>query len=120
TNPRLLLLDEPLAALDATAKLQVRAELRRHLATFGGTRLLVTHDPIDALVLADRLVIIERGRMTQQGAPAEVASRPASPYVADLVGINLLHGTVAEGAVVQAASGGTLVVAGALPPVGTA
>ena len=59
--------------------LSVRTELRRHLATFAGARLLVTHDPVDAIVLADRLVIIEAGRVTQTGAPAAVTARPGDP-----------------------------------------
>ena len=110
TDPRLLLLDEPLAALDASTRVHVRAELRRHLATFEGVRILVTHDPIDALVLADRLVVIEAGRITQSGVPAEITSRPATRYVADLVGINLLHGRL-EGGVVHLEGGGSLTVA---------
>jgi molybdate transport system ATP-binding protein len=97
TDPRLLLLDEPLAALDARARIHVRAEMRRHLATFPGARLLVTHDPLDALVLADRLVVIDAGRVTQTGTPAEVARRPRTRYVADLVGINLVYATAAAG-----------------------
>jgi len=60
-EPRLLLLDEPLAALDAATRAEVRRDLRRHLASFGGTRLLVTHDPLEALALADRLVVLEGG-----------------------------------------------------------
>ncbi len=115
TEPRLLLLDEPLAALDAATRLQVRTELRRHLATFDGARLLVTHDPVDALVLADRLVIVEAGHVTQAGTPAEVAARPASRYVAQLVGINLLHGAASGARTVQLTSGMELTVADALP-----
>jgi molybdate transport system ATP-binding protein len=115
TDPRLLLLDEPLAALDATTRLTVRTELRRHLATFGGARLLVTHDPVDAIVLADRLVIIEAGRITQTGTPAEVTARPATRYVAQLVGINLLHGTAAGDRTVRLDTGATLTVADPLP-----
>ena len=115
TDPRLLLLDEPLAALDAGTRLRVRTELRRHLSTFDGTRLLVTHDPVDALVLADRLVILEDGRITQSGAPAEVAARPASRYVAQLVGVNLLHGTAAGERTVRLDTGGELTVADPLP-----
>ena len=65
-EPRLLLLDEPLAALDAKTHLLVRAEVRRHLGDFPGATLLVTHDPIDAAVLADRLVVIEHGEVVQQ------------------------------------------------------
>jgi molybdate transport system ATP-binding protein len=115
TDPRLLLLDEPLAALDASTRLQVRTELRRHLATFAGARLLVTHDPVDALVLADRLVIVEAGRVTQTGTPADVTARPASRYVAQLVGINLLHGTATDDHTIRLATGATLTVADPLP-----
>jgi molybdate transport system ATP-binding protein len=115
TEPRVLLLDEPLAALDARSRVHVRAELRRHLATFAGARLLVTHDPVDALVLADRLVVIEDGRVTQRGTTAEVARRPRSRYVAELVGLNLLHGTAAGEHTVRLASGAELTVADPLP-----
>ena len=66
----LLLLDEPLSALDARTRLDVQAELRRHLSDFAGPCLLVTHDPLEALVLADRLVVIEDGRIVQDGTPA--------------------------------------------------
>ncbi|HZM38934.1 MAG TPA: ABC transporter ATP-binding protein [Acidimicrobiales bacterium] len=114
-EPRVLLLDEPLAALDAGAKLHIRAELRRHLAGFHGARLLVTHDPVDALVLADRMVVLEGGRVTQQGTPAEVARRPGSPYVAELVGVNLLSGTAAGERTVRLAGGAELVVADPVP-----
>jgi molybdate transport system ATP-binding protein len=114
-EPRVLLLDEPLAALDARAKLHIRAELRRHLASFHGARLLVTHDPVDALVLADRMVVLEDGRVTQQGTTAEVARRPRSPYVAELVGVNLLSGTATGERTVRLAGGAELVVADPVP-----
>ncbi len=91
-EPRLLLLDEPLSALDAATRTQVRSELRRQLAAAPGVRLLVTHDPVDALALADRLVVLEHGRVTQAGSAAEVTARPRSRYVADLVGLNLWRG----------------------------
>ncbi|MEA2588489.1 MAG: molybdate transport system ATP-binding protein [Actinomycetota bacterium] len=110
TAPRLLLLDEPTAALDAGAKVELRREIRRHLATFQGTRLLVTHDPLEAATLADRLVVLEAGRVVQSGTPVEVSERPRSQYVAELVGINLLRGR-ADGYRVVLASGGSLVVA---------
>ncbi len=97
TEPELLLLDEPLAALDARTRLLVRGELRRHLADFPGAALVVTHDPIDASVLADRLVVIEDGRLVQQGHPMEVARRPQTDYVARLVGLNLLAGSGTAG-----------------------
>ena len=78
-NPALLLLDEPLAALDATTRNDVRRDLRRHLATFPGVRLLITHDPIDAAVLADRVVVLDHGRVAQTGTPAEITARPRTP-----------------------------------------
>jgi molybdate transport system ATP-binding protein len=115
TEPRLLLLDEPLAALDASTRLAVRAELRRHLASFPGGRLLVTHDPVDALVLADRLVILEHGRISQAGSPAAVTARPASRYVAELMGLNLLLGAAVAERTVRLRSGALLEVADALP-----
>ena len=92
-SPQVLLLDEPLAALDAQTRLDVRGELRRHLAHFGGVCLLVTHDPLEALILADQLLVLEDGRVTQTGTPSDVASRPATTYVASLVGLNLYRGT---------------------------
>jgi molybdate transport system ATP-binding protein len=92
TEPALLLLDEPLAALDARTRLQVRAELRRHLTEFAGATVVVTHDPVDAAVLGDRLVVIEDGRVVQSGRPADVARQPRTDYVARLVGLNLLAG----------------------------
>jgi len=110
TEPRLLLLDEPLAALDAGARVEVRRELRRHLTSFEGTRLLVTHDPLEAMTMADRLVVLESGRVTQIGSPAEVSARPRSGYVAELVGLNLFRGRAA-GARIELEGGGTLVAA---------
>ncbi|HEY6875124.1 MAG TPA: ABC transporter ATP-binding protein [Candidatus Dormibacteraeota bacterium] len=98
-DPRLLLLDEPMAALDASARAEVRRDLKRHLSTFEGIRLLVTHDPLEAVALADRLLVIEKGRLVQEGTPAEVAARPRSAYVADLVGMNLLRGAADHGSV---------------------
>jgi molybdate transport system ATP-binding protein len=92
TAPRLLLLDEPLAALDAGARLDVRAELRRHLAAFEAVAVLVTHDPLDAMVLADRLVVVEQGAVVQAGSPAEIARHPRTDYIARLVGLNLYRG----------------------------
>lgn len=98
-RPRLLLLDEPMAALDASTRIDVRARLRHLLEEFDGATVLVTHDPLDAMVLADRVAVIEEGRVVQQGEPAEVARRPRTAYVARLVGLNLFRGT-AEGTTV--------------------
>ncbi|MFB6781119.1 ABC transporter ATP-binding protein [Streptomyces sp. NPDC056352] len=104
THPRLLLLDEPLAALDARTRLDVRAQLRRHLADFEAVAVLVTHDPLDAMVLADRLVVIEHGRVVQEGTPSDIARHPRTDYIAQLVGLNLYKG-LAEGHTVQLDSG---------------
>jgi molybdate transport system ATP-binding protein len=93
-EPRLLLLDEPFASVDAAAKPELRALLRRTLAAFDGPSVLVTHDPVEATTLADRLVLIEDGRVTQTGTPAEVRNRPATRYAAELVGTNLFSGTL--------------------------
>jgi molybdate transport system ATP-binding protein len=108
TEPRLMLLDEPLAALDAGTRLEVRADLRRRLAEFDGATVVVTHDAVDAFVLADRLVVVEAGEVVQTGTPAEVATRPVTSYVARLVGLNLYRGVAADG-VVTLASGARLV-----------
>lgn len=108
-DPRLLLLDEPLAALDVTTRAEVRRDLKHHLASFPGLRLVVTHDPLEAAALADRLVVMENGRLIQTGSPAEVTEHPRSQYVADLVGVNLLRGQADQGSV--RLSGGTVVAA---------
>ena len=92
TDPRLLLLDEPLAALDASTRLETRRALRRQLEGYDGVRLLVTHDPMEAIALAERLIVVEGGRVSQVGTPQEISERPRSRYVADLVGVNLFRG----------------------------
>jgi molybdate transport system ATP-binding protein len=94
-DPALLLLDEPLAALDASTRGATRRDLRAHLAGVGAVTVLVTHDPLDALTLAHDVVVLEAGRVTQAGPTAEVAARPRTRYVADLLGVNLLEGTAA-------------------------
>jgi molybdate transport system ATP-binding protein len=104
-EPPLLLLDEPMAALDAGTRLDVRDLLADELRRFGGAGVLVTHDPVDALALADRIHVLEGGRAVQEGAPAEVAARPATAYVARLVGMNRVEGRdPAGGAVVLLAA----------------
>lgn len=105
--PRLLLLDEPLAALDAGTRLTVRTDLRRHLISYGGPAVVVTHDPVEAMVLADHLIVLERGRIVQAGRPADIARRPRTAYVASLVGLNLYRGH-ARGGRVELDGGGVL------------
>ena len=93
-DPKFLLLDEPLSALDAKTRLDVRSRLRSHLDEFAGPVVIITHDPLEAMIMADRLVVIENGRIVQQGSPAQVARQPATQYVARLVGLNLYTGTL--------------------------
>jgi molybdate transport system ATP-binding protein len=91
-EPRVLLLDEPLAGIDVSARAELRAVLRDVISSFEGACVLVAHDPLDALTLADRVTILEHGRVTQTGTPEEVQSAPATTYAADLVGVNLFEG----------------------------
>ena len=109
-EPTLLLLDEPLAALDASARAATRRVIRRHLATFDGARVVVTHDPVEAAVLADRVVVMEAGHVVQAGRADELRARPRSAYVADLAGVNLVRGD-ATGGVVALDGGFRLAVA---------
>ncbi|MGN6687288.1 MAG: ABC transporter ATP-binding protein [Actinomycetales bacterium] len=114
-RPRLLLLDEPMAALDAATRLEVRTELRQRLAGLDIPVILVTHDPLEAIVLADRLVVLEGGRVVQVGTPAHVARHPATDYVARLMGLNLLRGrtrTLDTGLTVVLDGGGEVASAG--------
>lgn len=107
TEPDLLLLDEPLSALDASTRVALRRDLREHLAGFGGATVLVTHDALDALALADRVAVLENGRITQVGTLAEVTARPRTPYAAELMGTNLFAGTAHATTVMLAATDGT-------------
>jgi molybdate transport system ATP-binding protein len=90
----MLLLDEPLAALDAGTRRQVRRDLRQHLDAFDGVRILVTHDPVDAYALADRVAIFDHGTIVQTGTLADITAHPRSRYVAELIGTNLITGTI--------------------------
>ena len=109
---RLLLLDEPLAALDVSTKTDVRRQLRAALRESRAANVLVTHDLLDAVALADRMFVIEDGGIVQSGTPAEVTARPRSRYVADLTGVNLLRGT-ARGAALEMDGGGRLMTGNA-------
>ncbi|WP_205021783.1 ABC transporter permease [Streptomyces sp. HB132] len=113
-RPRLLLLDEPLAALDQTTRAHVRHTLRTHLDGFGGVCLIVTHDPVEAVSLADRVLVLDEGRALQDAAPGEVTRHPRSPWVARMLGRNAWPGTAtAEGLGLR--GGGHLVAAEPLP-----
>lgn len=109
-RPEALLLDEPLAALDADVRADVRRELRDHLAAHEGPCVLVTHDPLDAAVLADRVVVLEAGQVTDSGSLADLVARPRTPWAAALAGTNLLRAR-ADGLHLHLESGGVLTAA---------
>jgi len=111
TDPKLLLLDEPLAALDVSTKSDVRRLLRATLRQSSAANILVTHDLLDAVALGDRMIVIQDGQIVQTGTPAAVTARPRSKYVADLTGVNLLRGT-GRGTAVDLDGGGELICAG--------
>ncbi|MGQ0849993.1 MAG: sulfate/molybdate ABC transporter ATP-binding protein [Actinomycetota bacterium] len=99
TEPDLLLLDEPLSALDVTTRVHLRRTLAEHLEGFPGPRLLITHDPTEAFLLADEIHLIEGGTVTQSGSADDIRLRPRTAYAADLAGSNLLIGVAAYGQV---------------------
>lgn len=97
TKPRLVLLDEPLSALDAKLREELRVELKKILAAVGSTTIVVTHDQDEAMGLADRIILMNKGRIVQQGAPGEVYSRPVNRFVAGFMGrSNWLEGTIKD------------------------
>jgi len=99
-SPGLLLLDEPLSALDAKVRLHLRHELRDLQRRVGVTTIMVTHDQEEALSLADRIVVMNAGRIEQIGVPLDIYQRPATPFVADFVGImNFLPAEMATGGI---------------------
>ena len=106
-KPQVLLLDEPLSSLDAQTRIDARTTLRRHLADFAGATVLVTHDALDAVVLAGRAVALDSGRVAESGAVLEMFARPGSPYVAALAGLNFFRG-IGDGTAVRGAEGFTV------------
>ncbi|MDO8732747.1 MAG: ABC transporter ATP-binding protein [Actinomycetota bacterium] len=96
-RPRLLLLDEPLSNLDARLRLEMRSELQRLQRELGVTMMYVTHDQVEALALADRVVVMRAGRIAQQGPPADIYERPTSAFVAQFVGIENVFRVNSEG-----------------------
>ena len=112
-DPRLLLLDEPLAALDLQTRRLVRGELRDLLRSLGCVTLYVTHSPIEALLFGDRIVVLEAGRVSQTGTRDDLLRYPRSRYVAELMGTNLFAGSVrvSRGAATVRTADGDLAVA---------
>ncbi len=119
-RPRLVLLDEPFSALDAPVREELRRELRRLQREDGLSTVLVTHDPEEAALLADEILVVDEGRLLQAGPRAEVFARPASPQVARLLGIpNLIHATVTGPGVLFVGAPGALPADGTGPADGT-
>jgi sulfate transport system ATP-binding protein len=97
-EPKVLLLDEPFGALDAQVRVELRRWLRRLHDELHMTSVFVTHDQEEALELADRVVVMNKGRIEQVGTPDDVYERPASPFVFNFLGsVNLFHGRVKDG-----------------------
>jgi iron(III) transport system ATP-binding protein len=97
TSPGLLLLDEPLSALDAKVRVRLRDEIRSLQKRLGVTTVMVTHDQEEALAMADRIVVMNHGAIEQVGTPEEIYGRPATPFVADFVGHMTFLDAVATG-----------------------
>ncbi len=115
-RPKLLLLDEPMAALDRGLREHTRSELKRLHRELGTTFVLVTHDQEEALALADRVALLDRGHLAQEGTPEDLYERPASLAVARFVGeINLIGGRTSDGGTVEIPGLGSIRVPARLP-----
>jgi iron(III) transport system ATP-binding protein len=102
TSPGLLLLDEPLSALDAKVRVHLRHEIKQLQRRLGVTTIMVTHDQEEALTMADRIVVMNRGAIEQVGSPLEIYREPASPFVADFIGeMNFVAATVVRDGLVR-------------------
>jgi iron(III) transport system ATP-binding protein len=96
-SPNLLLLDEPLSALDAQVRILLRSEVRQLQRRLGVTTLMVTHDQEEALTMADRIVVMDHGKIAQEGSPFEIYNKPATSFVASFIGsMNFIQGAVKE------------------------
>lgn len=109
TTPKLLLLDEPLAAADASARLQLRRAIQTQIRSFEGSCVVVAHDIRDAIALADQIAVLEEGRVVQIGTVEQLGNKPASRYVADLIGLNCLRGACKDN-VLTMPNGKTVIV----------
>jgi ABC-type Fe3+/spermidine/putrescine transport system ATPase subunit len=112
TKPQLVLLDEPLSALDAKLREELRVELKQILTAVGSTTIVVTHDQDEAMSLADRIMVMNRGRIEQEGTPDEIYARPRTPFVAAFIGrANWFHGRLSRGAGCRLTTDGGTVLA---------
>ena len=109
-DPDVLLLDEPLSALDLRTRRAIRGELRELLRGLPCCTLYVTHNPIEAMFFGERLVVLERGRVTQAGTREDLLLHPRTGYVAELVGTNLLYGSSGDRGVEVRTGAGPLLV----------
>ncbi|PCN48727.1 molybdenum ABC transporter ATP-binding protein [Curtobacterium sp. 'Ferrero'] len=114
TEPAVLLLDEPTSALDLGAREEVRAALRTAVA--GRPTVLVSHDPVEVVALADRVVVVEHGRVVEQGTPAEVLGRPRTGFAARFSGLALVRGTATEAGIVTDDGGALASTTRTVPP----
>ncbi|MBM3214340.1 molybdate ABC transporter permease subunit [Candidatus Poribacteria bacterium] len=108
SEPKALLLDEPFSALDPTTATNVRAELREFLHVVGLPTIVVVHDPLDALVLADRILVLDQGKIIQSGSKEDLLAHPRSPFVAELIGVNFYECELAPGSGLKEARAGTV------------
>lgn len=118
-EPDLLLLDEPMASLDVESASSIRTLLRERLSSTGTTTVLVTHDVVDVVVLADRVVTLERGRVVDSGSASDVLGRPVNGFAASLAGLNLLAGRVTGHGRVAVEGGRVFTGGGDVPAVGS-
>ena len=121
-GPEVFLFDEPLSNLDAELRVEMRVEIARLHQELGATMIYVTHDQVEAMTLADRIVVLRGGRIEQVGAPMDLYRDPANRFVAGFIGspaMNFLDGTVADGAVAVPALGARVNPGATLPPPGT-
>jgi putrescine transport system ATP-binding protein len=116
-HPRVLLLDEPLAALDKKLRAETQFELMELQRKLGTTFVIVTHDQEEAMIVADRIAVMDQGRLAQVAPPAEIYERPNSRWVADFLGeVTMLEGRIAEAGVIETAVGKLRVPAGNAKP----
>ena len=121
-GPEVFLFDEPLSNLDAELRVEMRVEIARLHKEIGATMIYVTHDQVEAMTLADKIVVLRAGHIEQVGAPLELYRNPDNKFVAGFIGspaMNFLEGTVAEGGVDVPAFGRVIPVEANLPAVGS-